>query len=364
MLDRLTAKVSEAAGAFDAAELWDVEDAASMASWLRVRARLSNRDATRHAATARRLQGCPVTARAWTGGALSGGQVQAVVANVNDRTAGLYAEHEATLVPALAPLDVPETAAAMRDWAAKAKALLDERDPIEEAGRAHLSPLMDGRGRLDADLTTEGYATAQAALRVALDPKRDDDARTPPEKRHDALISVFRFFLDHQGMHVAARHRPHLNITIDLDTLTDRAGTARLPEGATIDAETARRLACDADVHRVITRGRSEVLDYGRATRIVAAALFTVVVLRDRGCRFPGCDRSPDRCDAHHVRHWIDGGPTNPHNLVLLCAYHHHVIHRPGWSLTMDPDATVRVTDPDGRCRTTRPPPPTSALAA
>ncbi|HYI62300.1 MAG TPA: DUF222 domain-containing protein [Acidimicrobiales bacterium] len=365
LLDRLTAKVSEAAGAFDAAELWNGEGAASLASWLRVRAGLSNRAATRHASTARRLRDCPVTRRAWVDGALSGGQVQAVVVNVSDRTVPLYAEHEAALVPSLVSLDVPETAAAMRDWSARAEALLDERDPVEETGRAHLSPLMDGRGRLDADLTAEGYATARAALRVALDPKRDEDERTPPEKRHDALVSVFRFFLDHQSTHAAARHRPHLNVTVDLATLTDRTGVARLADEATVDAETALRLACDADVHRVITRGRSEVLDYGRATRVVAAALFAVLVLRDRGCRFPGCDRPPDRCDAHHVRHWIDGGPTNPGNLCLLCAYHHHVIHRPGWSLAMDADATIRVTDADGRCRSSRPPPgSTDAFAA
>ncbi len=360
VLDRLTAKVSEAAGAFDAAELWDLEGATSLASWLRVRAGLSNRDATRHAATARRLRGCPVTRQAWVDGALSGGQVQAVVANVNDRTAALYAEHEPALVPVLAPLDVPDTAAAMRDWAAKAKAILDDQDPVEETGRAHLSATMDGRGRLDADLTPEGYATARAALRVALDPKRDDDARTPAEKRHDALVAVFRFFLDHQSTHAAARHRPHLNVTVDLATLLAQAGQARLADDAAIDAEAARRLACDANIHRVITRGRSEVLDYGRATRIVAAALFAVLVLRDRGCRFPGCDRPADRCDAHHVQHWIDGGPTNPRNLVLLCARHHHVIHRPGWMLTMDTDATLHVTSPDGRCRTTRPPPQTA----
>ncbi len=364
LLDRLTAKVSAAAGAFDAAELWDADGSGSLAAWLRTRAALTRREATRHAATARRLEQLPVTRQAWLDGVLSGGQVQAVVANLTDRTAPLYAEHEPALVPLLARLDVPETAAAMRAWAAKAKALLDDRDPVEETGRAHLSSTMDGRGRLDADLTREGYQTLRAALRVALDPKREDDHRTPAEKRHDALVVVARSFLDHQGIRSAPRHRPHLNVTIDLDALTDRTGQGRFDDGTPIDAEAARRIACDADVHRVITRGRSEILDYGRATRVVAAALFAVLVLRDRGCRFPGCDRPADRCDAHHVQHWIDGGPTSPRNLVLLCSYHHHVIHRPGWTLTMDADGTLHVTGPDGRCRTTRPPPPDHAFAA
>ena len=59
---------------------------------------------------------------------------------------------------------------------------------------------------------------------------------------------------------------------------------------------------------------------------------------------------------THHIQHWIDHGETNEDNLVLLCRRHHQVIHREGWTLSLEPDATVVVTYPDGRRRTSRPP--------
>ena len=60
------------------------------------------------------------------------------------------------------------------------------------------------------------------------------------------------------------------------------------------------------------------------------------ITQRDRGCRFPGCDRKASWCEAHHVEPWQHGGPTNINNLVLLCAFHHHVVHRQGWTNTFN----------------------------
>jgi len=354
--DRLDAKVTMVAAAFDAAALWDVEGAASMACWLRVRAGVSNRDARRMAATARRMHGAPVTARAWAEGRLTGGQVQAICANVSDRAAGLYAEHEAALVPHLVDLDLADTAAAMRQWAARADAMLGEDEPTDETGKAHLSPTLDGKGRLDVDLDAEGFQMAKAAIRLGLGRKDDDDTRSPAQRRHDALVGIFRFFLDHQRRSTGGHHRPHVNVTIGLAALIVGAGAGRHHDGTQVSAEEARRLACDANVHRVITGGRSSILDYGHSTRVVAVALFMVLAHRDGGCRFPGCDRPVDWCDAHHIHHWVNGGPTVHWNLVLLCGRHHHVVHRKGWQIKLLPSGTVEVTDPQGRTRTSDPP--------
>ena len=97
-----------------------------------------------------------------------------------------------------------------------------------------------------------------------------------------------------------------------------------------IHPEIVRRLACDASISRVITRGGSEPLDVGRRTAVVPAPMRRAVVVRDRHCRFPGCDRPPPWCDAHHAKHWADGGETSLANLVLLCRRHHRLVHRPG----------------------------------
>jgi hypothetical protein len=97
-----------------------------------------------------------------------------------------------------------------------------------------------------------------------------------------------------------------------------------------VGAGVARRLSCDASVMRVVLSGRSEPLDVGRRTSIVPPAIRRAVIVRDRHCRFPGCDRPQAWCDAHHVVHWADGGPTALANLLLLCRRHHGMVHRSG----------------------------------
>lgn len=363
--DRLEAKVVEAVSAFDEASLWDTEEgAASMTAWLRICGGLSNRDAARLARTARRLRSLPVLGRAWSSGEISGGVVQVVCANVTDRTTSTFAAQEAELVPILARLSVADATVVMRQWAARAKEALEgDDDGPDEQRRAHLSPLLDGCGRLDATLDRDGFQVARAAMRLALGARVEGDERTPAQRRHDALVTVFAFFLDHQMTRRGGHHRPHLNLTIPLAALLAARGQGTFDDGAPLTAGDARRLACDAAVHRVITRGDGSILDYGRATRVVSAALFTVIALRDQRCRFPGCDRHATLTQAHHIHHWTNGGPTRPDNLVLLCWHHHRVIHRPGWTLKLQPDATVIVTAPDNRRRTSRPP-DTHGLAA
>lgn len=79
-------------------------------------------------------------------------------------------------------------------------------------------------------------------------------------------------------------------------------------------------------------------LDVGRDTRTVPTGIRRALTLRDRGCSFPGCDRPPGWTDAHHIRHWADGGQTSLDNLVLLCRHHHRVTHHQPWTVTIGSD--------------------------
>jgi hypothetical protein len=94
---------------------------------------------------------------------------------------------------------------------------------------------------------------------------------------------------------------------------------------------------------------RPEPLEVGRATRVVAPAQRTALTVRDGGCRFPSCDRPLAWCDAHHLRHWLHGGPTDLANLVLLCRGHHHAVHEGGWRLHRHPDGEFTATPPHRR---------------
>lgn len=103
-------------------------------------------------------------------------------------------------------------------------------------------------------------------------------------------------------------------------------------------------------------------MDFGRTTRTIPAALWSALVIRDGHCRFPGYDRGPQWCEAHHVRHWSKGGETSLSNSMLGCGRHHHLIHQPGWQVKLLPGATVELTTPDGRVLISHPncglPPP------
>jgi Domain of unknown function (DUF222) len=357
-MDRLNAKLLAAVGEHDAAEVWRNDGATSMTAWLRHHTGRSGRDAARCAKTARRLRVLPVTAGAYRDGALSGGQIQAIVANLQDRSVGLFARHEAELVPELAKLSVAEAAIAMQDWARRAHAVLGDAEPPLPERSLHLSRILDGRRELSGSFDPEGGAVIATAVRLAA--SRDvegEPARSPAQRRADALVDVCRHFLDHQQQRRGGRHRPHLNVVATLDDLQlGRHG--RLVDGTPLDATTLQRLFCDTGIHRVVTDGRSSILDYGTTTRTVPAPLYNALVIRDRHCRYPGCARPPNWTEAHHVRWITHGGATALDNLVLVCTRHHHLLHTPGWHAKLLPDNTLEVTDFHGHTHTSTTPDP------
>jgi hypothetical protein len=300
------------------------------------------------------LGSLPVTAAAWRSGELSGGQVEAVVAATAGPLVEVFAGHETEVVPALVGLSTGDTVRALAEWRALATA--DGIEPVEPERAVHLSRTLDGSGALDGTLTPEGYSLVRTALRIAESPDVDGDpVRTPAQRRHDALVDVARHFLDHQHTRRGGRHRPHLNVIVHVDDLDAGRGGTTI-DGAVLDGPTVARLVCDSALHRVLIAGRSTVLDYGTATRTTPVNLWNALVVRDHGCRWPGCDRSSDWCEAHHVQWASEGGPTNLANEALLCVRHHHKAHQAGWNLKLDADGTLTVTDPNGRTRTTRPP--------
>ena len=132
-------------------------------------------------------------------------------------------------------------------------------------------------------------------------------------------------------------------------------GPGQLVNGAPAPARTTEWLSCDSEIHRIVMSGRSTVLDYGSAVRTISQALWAALVVRDRHCRHPGCDRPPSWCDAHHVVHFSKGGPTRSDNLVLACTRHHHLWHDQGWQLSLSPDGTLNLVSPNGLVLTSSP---------
>jgi hypothetical protein len=323
----------------------------SMAAWLRHRLGLSGRVASEHVRIARALRHMP-NARA----ALAAGQVStsAVALLVGARAADPdgYRGSEKMLVDLARQLPARDLARAIEHWRALCDAASGEADARRFERRGlYVSPMLDGMVRIDGELdpeTGQSVLTAIGAMTDAWARSETADARTPAKRRADALGEICRAYLDRSDRPVVAGQRPHVVLTVPLGVLRGAPGTAELGRDSFVSPETARRLACDASVSRVIAGGSSEPLEVGRRTPVVPAGLRRAVAVRDGGCRFPGCDRPEAWCDAHHVVHWADGGPTELSNLLLLCRPHHRAIHT-GFGLDADADGDGFVfRRPDG----------------
>ncbi|OLC20004.1 MAG: hypothetical protein AUH27_04760 [Chloroflexi bacterium 13_1_40CM_66_19] len=100
-------------------------------------------------------------------------------------------------------------------------------------------------------------------------------------------------------------------------------------------------MACDCSVTRVLLSQDSMPVDVGRSKRVISGALGRALKARDGNCKWPRCERSASMCDGHHLVHWIEGGPTDLDNLVLLCRRHHRMVHEGGWQLIKTHDQQI-----------------------
>jgi hypothetical protein len=180
----------------------------------------------------------------------------------------------------------------------------------------------------------------------------DDESLPGPgirAQRVDALLDLLEHAAYEQHDHIDVE-RASIGVTVDYATLVDaKPGGADLESGATVTGEAARRLACDAGIHRMIVKGQSEILDVGRKTRDWPIAQRRAIAARHgHKCAAAGCDRRIYQ--IHHIEWWENGGGTAIHNGVPLCLAHHHLVHEGGWTITYNPATGVTtLTGPDGQ---------------
>jgi hypothetical protein len=309
----------------------------------------------------RALEAMPRTREAVASGEISF-SVSRILAAAREADKEAFAESEPLLVEAATRHSVRDLQRVVAHWrnGVESRHVFEEgEDFLRQRRRLHVSPTVFGMVRIDGDLDPETGETVLTALQASVDAEvrsaQQEDRRSGCQRRADALGEICRQWLDSAERPHVGGERPHLTVTIDFDSLTQGQGSGEFDHLGPVAAETARRLACEASVSRVIFSGRSEPLDVGRRTPLVKAPLRRAVVLRDRECRFPGCDRPPPWCDAHHVVHWAEGGPTSLANLVLLCRRHHRIVHH-GFGVEM-PNGEPVFRRPDGTVLEERAPP-------
>ncbi|GAA3613678.1 HNH endonuclease signature motif containing protein [Marihabitans asiaticum] len=215
-----------------------------------------------------------------------------------------------------------------------------EQDRLRR-GRALSRPVVDdGLHEYRLVLDPEGAAVLEAALEALSSPAPcedpqtgvvERDLRSSDQRRADALIDLVRGATSVMDTRAGRGAKASLLVTMGLDQLRAGLGAGRtlggLDAGTLLDPTTVRRLSCDAELIPVTLGGAGEVLELGRGVRLFSAMQVKTLWLRDGGCTYPGCTTPARWCDAHHLIHWADAGPTDLSNAALLCQRHHTLVH-------------------------------------
>ena len=307
----------------------------NVSSWMASRLHIGVQAATREVRSARALQEMPSTQAALSNGEVSG-QAVGLLVRARETHPGDFSRDEETLLHAAKNLRVRDLYRAVEHWrqAIDGSGTAEDDELAFQKRFLHVSRTLNGTVRVDGSLDPETGESVISALSAV----QDADLRTGPsrdirsygQRRADALGEVCRQWLNTPDRPRVAGERPHMSVVVDVEALAGlEDGQSEYQGGSPMHRETARRIACDAAISRVMTSGRSEPLDVGRKTAVVSSVTRRALVIRDRHCTFPGCERPDDWCDSHHVKHWADGGATALSNLILLCRAHHRVLHQP-----------------------------------
>jgi Domain of unknown function (DUF222)/HNH endonuclease len=342
----------------DRREAWRDQGAEDVCHWVSIRYGISMWKAARWVEAARSLPSLPLIAKALASGRLGIDHVVELCRFAN-----------------------PETEQRLIAWASERSSGAVRRRADLERLRSRNEVVQAERDRwlrswttvdgmhvgIEAQLPIDQGATVELALTRLAEhvPDRPDDVepgarRAPSEvRRADALVQLC------SGRLAADPDRERATVVAHVDARTlsadgsqlEAVPNAEVETGHVLAPATAQRLLCDARVQVSLDDAAGVPLTLGRATRTPSAAMVRALRRRDRTCRFPGCGRRR-YTDAHHVIWWSRGGRTDLANLVLLCGFHHRLVHEGGWRLRLLGGAEVEWFLPGGQRYRAGPAPP------
>lgn len=341
---------------FDEREGWAAEGHRTCALWVGWRCGIGDEAAREYVRVARRLGDLPLIRAAFSTGALTYSKVRALT-RLGD------VAREAELVELARTTTAAQLERVVRGYRSVVRAdedvsqRFDDRFldwSTEEDGTVRI------RGRLTAEqgaILVKAIESTREAMRVSVSAETPDgEVETPAAPTLGARNADALTHLADTALAAAAGStggdRFQIVVHVDADALVatpqrdPELSRCELDDGTPLARETLRRVACDASMVR-ITEREGMPLAIGRKTRSIPPALRRALRNRDGCCQFPGCE-STRHVDAHHLHHWVDGGPTDIANLVQLCRHHHRLIHEGGFAVSGSPGALV-FTAPSGR---------------
>ena len=234
-----------------------------------------------------------------------------------------------------------------------AKPEADGEDGARTGSGPHGSSPGETSEKISAETLPDNLAYARAEEKISA----ETFSQHMNQVRADALVSVMEHFMasgpDYRGLQsLKGSERCQVVLHVDVNTLREQRsgvccthGRAHFEDRPWLSPATARRLSCDASLVTVLEDDAGKVLNVGRKSRIVPERIRRALRERDGVCQYPGCQES-EYVDAHHIRHWVEGGETRLDNLVTLCRFHHRQLHRGCFDIRLN-DGSAEILAPD-----------------
>ena len=355
----LTAAWAKAVREAEKRQLHQDDGHRSIGAWLRAHTLCSGKQGSSAAWFARRLARLPQTLAALERAEISEGHAKQISFLTKDVPFEKVQQLEDNLVETARHAELSEFRSLIDrlrvQWLPEKTA--DEREDAYERRSFDIGEQYGGlvplHGWVDPLLAEKLHVVTNALSEPDLADTPVEDRRTPTQRRHDALDEALTRMLDVGELPTVRREKPHISLTADLQDLLEGTGLAELEWSGPIDMATARMLACDANLHPIITAGDWNPVAIVEDSDTASKKLWRYLRTRDCGCRFPGCDMPAVWCDAHHIEWRSVGGETSNDNCVLLCRFHHRLVHKPArpWTITGHAEGTLTFTSPDHQHR-------------
>jgi hypothetical protein len=346
-VERLRAVTTRATAAFDASRAWEAEGARSAAAWVGVRCGLPAESARREVRLGRALRHLPAVEAAWLAGAIGEAHVGLLAAARTPATEEAFGRDEAFLVAKARELGFAQFVRLLAYWRqlADPEGADADAEAQHRARRVHLSQtfggswVLDGMldpisggivakalGDIEHELFLADWSGAKARLGDGREVRVADLARTPTQRRADALVEMARRA---QAMPAGARvPEPLFTVLVGYETFRDRI--CQLGDGTVVTPASLAPWLGEASVERVVFDGPDRVKNVGVRRRVFAGATRRAVEVRDQECFHEFCDVPAEECEIDHVRPWSEGGPTTDDNGRPACGFHNRLRHRRG----------------------------------
>ena len=322
-IDEKEVEFARLAAQFDKTGFWDFEGYNTAADWIRFNCHMNSHAVLSAFAVAASEPEMPATMQSMRDGEIGFAHVATMARTAVD-TRGAF--DEAKLLP-IAKRESPGRffhKCLHYRHSVDASGYSRDEETRHEQRSLRLSTADDGCVLINGLLDPAGGAVVRTALEPLAHRSGEHDDRTREQRFADAIVEL------------AGGGKPaNVQVTATIETLKGMAGASagEMEFSLPVSARAVQRMACDCSVTRVLLDQDSVVMDMGRSKRVIATALRNALRIRDGHCQWPGCERPASWCDGHHIVSWIDGGPTDLQNLVLLCRRHHRMVHEGGWQL-------------------------------